>query len=94
MSSVIGEGGDGPPGDHEAFEVGLGLPQPTPQFDDPRAEFVGQGPGGVFPEAERVERCRSAASAGPVGTRENASADCPARPRGPLAGRAPVPIRV
>jgi hypothetical protein len=27
------------------FEVGLGLPQPGPQFSDPGAEVVGQGPG-------------------------------------------------
>lgn len=52
----VGEGGDGLPGDREVFEVGLGLPQSTLQFADLRAEFVGQGSGGFFLEAERVEQ--------------------------------------
>jgi hypothetical protein len=37
------------------FEVGLGFPQPGLQFGDLCAEVVGQGPGGVLLDAERVE---------------------------------------
>ncbi|MEU4588650.1 hypothetical protein AB0F92_42565 [Kitasatospora aureofaciens] len=37
------------------FELGLGVPQSALQFLDLAAEVVGQGPGGVFLEVERVE---------------------------------------
>ncbi|WP_369777031.1 hypothetical protein [Streptomyces sp. R33] len=38
------------------FEVGLGFPQPGLQFGDLGAEVVGQDPGGVFLDAERVDQ--------------------------------------
>lgn len=50
------EGGDGLPGDGQVLEVGLGFPQPSLQFGDLCPEVVGQGPGGVLLDAERVEQ--------------------------------------
>lgn len=38
------------------FELGLGFPQPSLQFGDLCAEAVGQGPGGVLLDLERVEQ--------------------------------------
>lgn len=49
------QGGDGLAGDGQVFEAGLGFPQPGLQCGDLRAEVVGQGPGGVLLDAERVE---------------------------------------
>jgi hypothetical protein len=53
---AVSESSDGLPGDREVLEMGLSLPQSALQFVDLRAEFVGQGPGGVFLEVERVEQ--------------------------------------
>lgn len=36
--------------------MGFGLPQLALEFGDPGADVVGQGPGGVFLDAERVEQ--------------------------------------
>lgn len=51
----VGEGGDGLSCDHEVFETGLGFPKAVVQFGDLTAEVVGQGPGGVFLDAEGIK---------------------------------------
>ncbi|WP_217135707.1 hypothetical protein, partial [Streptomyces sp. AC558_RSS880] len=52
----VGEAGDGLAGDREVLQVHLGLPQPGLQVVVLCAEVVGQGPGGVFLEAQGVEQ--------------------------------------